>query len=88
MPSIGLTSVPAKAHPVNTCTSINHLAWGWRLTAFVDFLSIYNRFSRRGEAETHSVAPDRDDSDANLMINDDLLTDLARKHEHGCLLAL
>jgi hypothetical protein len=42
------------------------LAWAWPSAAFVDFPSIYNRFSRGCDTETHAVAPDSNDGDANV----------------------
>jgi hypothetical protein len=55
---------------------------GWRFAAFVNFPSIYNRFSRRGDAEANSVTLDGDDGDEDIVVNNDLLTDSARKHKH------
>jgi hypothetical protein len=51
----------------------------------VDFLSVYDRLSRRGEAETDALTLDTDDSDADIVIDDDLFSDLAREHQHSFL---
>jgi hypothetical protein len=50
----------------------------------VNLPAIYSRISRGGDAEAHAVASDINDGDADIIINDDLLTDFARQHKHGC----
>jgi hypothetical protein len=54
-----------------------------RNAAFVNFPSIHKRFSRGSDAEAHSVALDINDSDADIALNDDLLTYFAREHKHN-----
>src|SRR5262249_52822727 len=63
---------------------------GWRSggaplrhAAFVDFPSIHNRLPGRGDAKAHAVSPDGNDGDAKITVNDDLLTDSAREHQHS-----
>src|SRR5262245_12379557 len=51
--------------------------------AFVNFPLIYNRFFRGGDAEAHSVAPDGNDGDGDIAVNDDSLSYFAREHKHS-----
>jgi hypothetical protein len=45
----------------------------------VNFPSIYNRSPGRGDSEAHLVAPDGNDGDADIAVNDDLLAYFARE---------
>jgi hypothetical protein len=53
--------------------------------AFVNFPSIYDRFTWGGDAEAHAVAPDGNDGDADITANDDLLTYFAGQYKHASL---
>jgi hypothetical protein len=55
----------------------------FRNAGFVDFLTIYNGFTGRGDSEAHSVAPDGNDGKAGIAVDDDYLTDFAREHKHN-----
>jgi hypothetical protein len=49
----------------------------------VNLPSIYSRFLRGGDAETHLVASDSNDGNADFLIDDDPIADIAREKEHG-----
>src|SRR5262249_26976704 len=51
--------------------------------AFVNLPSIYHGFSRGGDAEAHLVAPNVNDGEANIAVNDDLFAYFAREHKHS-----
>jgi hypothetical protein len=54
-----------------------------RRAALVNFPSIYYRFSRSGDAEARAVAPDGNEGDTDIFVNDDLLTYFACEHKHS-----
>jgi hypothetical protein len=49
----------------------------------VNLPSIYSRVFRGGDPQSDTVALDGNDSDANIVVNDDLLPYLAREHKHS-----
>ena len=62
---------------------VGFFLWRWPFAPFVDLPSIYSCISRSGDAETHAVAPDINDGNADLFINNDLFADFPREHNHS-----
>jgi hypothetical protein len=54
----------------------------------MDFPSIYTRLSRGGDPQSDAFALDGQDGDADVLANDNLLTEFAREQEQSCPSAL
>jgi hypothetical protein len=50
----------------------------------VNLPPIYSGLARGGNSQPDAVALDRNEGDADVVVNDDLLTDFARQYKQGC----